>query len=70
MSTIAEIEAVVDALPSPQQEELFRHLTERLRERQKPKRALPLVPSTGRYGGFKKGWAASKAKAIWSGVVW
>ncbi|MCX6911497.1 MAG: hypothetical protein NT167_00250 [Verrucomicrobia bacterium] len=48
MSTIAEIEAVVDALPSTQQEELFRHLTERLRERQKSKRALPLVPSTGR----------------------
>ena len=48
MSTIAEIEAAVDALPSPQQEELLRHLAERLRERQKSKRALPLVPSTGR----------------------
>ena len=48
MSTIAEIEAMVDALPSPQQEELLRHLTERLRERQKPKRGLPLVPATGR----------------------
>ena len=48
MSTIAEIEAAVDALPSPQQEELLRHIEERLRERQKSKRALPLVPSTGR----------------------
>jgi hypothetical protein len=48
MSTIAEIEAVVDALPTPQQEELLRHPTERLREPQKPKRALPLVPATGR----------------------
>jgi hypothetical protein len=48
MSTIAEIEAAVDALPSPQQEELLRHIEERLRERQKSKHALPLAPSTGR----------------------
>ena len=47
MSTLAEIEAAVDALPSPQQEELLRHLAERLRKPQKPKRNLPLVPPTG-----------------------
>ncbi|MBI3418145.1 MAG: hypothetical protein HY043_22885 [Verrucomicrobia bacterium] len=33
MSTLAEIETAVNALPSPQQEELFRR--------------LPLVPATG-----------------------
>jgi hypothetical protein len=48
MSTLAEIETAVDALPSPQQEELLRHLTERLRNRGEPKRRLPLVPATGR----------------------
>jgi len=39
-----EIEKAVDALPSPQQEELFRHLAERLKRR---RRRLPLVPATG-----------------------
>ena len=48
MSTLAEIETAVEALPSPQQEELFRHLAERLRKREEPKRRLPLVPATGR----------------------
>ena len=48
MSTLAEIENAVDALPSPQQEELFRHLAERLSKRGEPKRRLPLVPATGR----------------------
>ncbi len=48
MSTLAEIESAVDALPSPQQEELFRHLAQRLRNRGEPKRGLPLVPGTGR----------------------
>jgi hypothetical protein len=47
MSTLAEIEAAVDALPSPQQEELFRHLAQRLKKRSEPKRLLPLVPATG-----------------------
>ena len=47
MSTLTEIETAVDALPSPQQEELFRHLAERLKTRGEPKRRLPLVPATG-----------------------
>ena len=47
MSTLAEIETAVDALPSPQQEELLRHLADRLRKRGEPKRRLPLVPATG-----------------------
>ena len=48
MSTIAEIEAAVDALPLPQQKELLKYLSERLQERQQTKRRLPLVPATGR----------------------
>ncbi|MBI3853476.1 MAG: hypothetical protein HY298_24780 [Verrucomicrobia bacterium] len=48
MSTLVEIEAAVDALPSPQQEALFRHLAQRLKKRSEPKRLLPLVPATGR----------------------
>ena len=48
MSTLMEIEAAVDALPSPQQEALFRHLAERLQKRREPNRRLPLVPATGR----------------------
>lgn len=48
MSTLTEIERAVDALPSPQQEELFRHLAARLRRRGEVKRLLPLVPATGR----------------------
>lgn len=48
MSTLAEIEVAVDALPSPQQEALFRHLAQRLQKRPNPKRSLPLVPATGR----------------------
>ena len=48
MSTLAEIEAAVDALPSLQQEQLFRHLAERLRKQPAPKRRLPLVPASGR----------------------
>jgi hypothetical protein len=42
-----EIETAVDALPSTQQEELFRHLAERLNKRTDPKRRLPLVAATG-----------------------
>jgi len=48
MSTLAEIESAVEALPLPQQEELFQHLAERLNSRVGTKRRLPLVPATGR----------------------
>ena len=47
MRTLDEIEAAVDALPSPQQEELFRHLAERLQKPPESKRRLPFVPATG-----------------------
>jgi len=47
MSSLMEIERAVDALPSPQQEELFRRLAERLKKRGEPRRQLPLVPATG-----------------------
>jgi hypothetical protein len=47
MSTLMEIETAVAALPSPQQEELFRRLAERLNQRAEPGRRLPLVPATG-----------------------
>jgi hypothetical protein len=48
MSTLTEIEAAVDALPSSQQEELLRHLAERLRKAPTLKRRLPVVPAIGR----------------------
>jgi hypothetical protein len=48
MSTLSEIEAAVDALPSPQQQELLRRLAERMGKPQVLKRRLPLVPPTGR----------------------
>lgn len=47
VSTLAEIESVVDALPVAQQKELFRHLAERLNTRAEPKRRLPVVPAIG-----------------------
>ena len=47
MNTLPEIEIAVDALPSSQQEELFRHLAGRLSKRAEPKRRLPVVPATG-----------------------
>ncbi|HBB89411.1 MAG TPA: hypothetical protein DC047_17545 [Blastocatellia bacterium] len=50
MDSISEIEAAVDALPETQQQELLRHLAERLEKRPQPcdlKRSLPLVPLTG-----------------------
>ena len=47
MSTLAEIESAVKALPLPQLKELFQHLAERLNDRTGPKRRLPLVPATG-----------------------
>jgi hypothetical protein len=48
MSTLAEIETAVQALPVPQQETLFRHLAERLQERPVNQGRLPFVPATGR----------------------
>lgn len=47
MSTLAEIEAAVNRLAEPEQEELLRYLEERLRRPQLD-RHLPLVPTTGR----------------------
>jgi hypothetical protein len=47
MRMLAEIETAVNALPSPQQEELFRRLAERLRRVGEVKRRLPLAPATG-----------------------
>ena len=47
MSTLAEIEYAVDALPLPQQKERFQHLAERLNARDGAKSRLPLVPATG-----------------------
>jgi len=47
MDTLHEIEAAVDALPEPQQKELFRHLAERLQVQDELKQRLPLVPPTG-----------------------
>ena len=48
MSTLAEIESALNALPLPEQQELFRRLAERLRPRPEVKRRLPVVPATGR----------------------
>jgi len=48
VSTLAEIESAVEALPLPQQEKLFQHLAERFNGRVGTKRRLPLVPATGR----------------------
>jgi len=47
VSTLAEIESAVKALPLPQQKELYRHLGERLNGHAEAKRRLPLVPATG-----------------------
>lgn len=47
MDTLPEIEAAVDSLPVTEQKELFRHLAERFREGDEPKRSLPLIPPTG-----------------------
>ena len=48
VSTLAEIESALDALPPEEQKELFRRLAERLQHRPGAKRRLPLVPATGR----------------------
>jgi len=48
MSTLVEIEAAVEKLAPPQQEELLRYLAERLQQHRLLKRQLPLVPATGR----------------------
>ncbi len=47
VSTLAEIESVMDALPVAQQKELFRHLAERLNTHDDSKRRLPIVPAIG-----------------------
>jgi hypothetical protein len=47
MSNLSDIEAAVGLLPPPQQEELLRHLAERMGKPQILKRRLPLVPPTG-----------------------
>ncbi len=47
MDTLHEIEAAVEALPETQQKELFRHLAERFKEEEEPKRRLPLVSPIG-----------------------
>jgi hypothetical protein len=47
MTTLAEIESAVDALPSPQQEKLFRHLAERLGRQSGTAPQLPLIPASG-----------------------
>ena len=48
MSTLAEIEAAVDALPLPDKKELLRRLAARVQQEPVSKRRLPLVPATGR----------------------
>jgi len=48
VSTSAEIEAAVDALPAQQQEALFHHFAQRLKKPSESTRRLPLVPATGR----------------------
>ena len=48
MNSLAEIETAVDALPPPQQEQLLRHLAERVRQHGQAKRRLPVVAATGR----------------------
>jgi len=52
MNNLHEIESAVEALPIAQQEELLRHLAERLHEQprkelKEKKRSLPLVPPSG-----------------------
>ena len=47
MSKLAEVEAAIDALPVQQQEELFRHLADRLRVPHEPHRRLPVIPAIG-----------------------
>jgi hypothetical protein len=48
MFSLAEIEAAVDSLPPGQQEELLRHLADRLKPKNNPMRTIPMVPATGR----------------------
>jgi hypothetical protein len=48
MNSLAEIESAVDSLPPPQQEELLRHLSERVRKQGRGNRQLPVVAATGR----------------------
>jgi hypothetical protein len=48
VNRLNEIELAVDALPKTEQQELFRHLAQRLQDRAEAKRRLPRVPATGR----------------------
>jgi hypothetical protein len=48
MHSLAEIETAVAFLPRPQQEELLRHLDERLRKAGQAKRRLPFVAAIER----------------------
>ncbi len=48
MNTLLEIESAVAALPQSQQEEVLRHLTDRVVGREQARRTLPVVAATGR----------------------
>ena len=48
MTSLAEIETAVDALPPPEREALLRHLTERVRQQGWAEGRLPVVAATGR----------------------
>jgi hypothetical protein len=48
MNSLAEIEAAVDSLPPTQQEQLLRHLSERVRKQSRGNGRLPVVAATGR----------------------
>ena len=47
MTTLSEIEAAADALPTAQKQELLLFLTERLRATEGPNRSTPLFAMTG-----------------------
>ncbi len=59
MSTLAEIKAAADSLPSEQKEELLRFLAERLRGR-----ANDVGPST--VGSSKRGFPVSKGRGLFT----
>jgi hypothetical protein len=48
MNSLTEIEAAVDSLSQPQQQELLRYLAERVRKQGQPNWTLPTVGATGR----------------------
>jgi len=47
MSTLTEIEAVVELLPPADKQELLRYLERQVNEPAPGRRALPLVPASG-----------------------